>query len=446
MNFNSQTSDGSVSVKSLSDRRAAMRTFFTLYLVSLFILVVIGWSRGLHRPPEGDQLEYYNGAVSISRGNGYALIPQQSADGMPHLSAFRMPGPSLILALAFRIFGTGVSVARLCPAFFAAFAAPLMYLYARQATTTAAAALISSLLFLLHPVWNFMGSEVLSEPFFVPGLLLSLWLTGRAFQSQSSAMAQPDRENARPPAAGHAIWLLAGLSWGVTALIRPQGLPLVALIALLAVWRGAWRAGAVLVLGVVLLLSPWAIRNFMDFGRFEFLETVSGETFLGCNNPYVLSEPAMHGMWISPMRVPEYRARLANVHDDFQRRNIQNQIAFRFLKDNLASVPRLLVYKVWRWLTPITGSGGLTRILVLCWYGLFLLLMLMGAPLGVFKRSTPLSIALLCTFTFFVVTIAYWGLLTRGRMILELIWLPWAASGTIALCARSSWLSRTIKP
>jgi hypothetical protein len=181
------------------------------------------------------------------------------------------------------------------------------------------------------------------------------------------------------------------------------------------------------------MLLPWMIRNFIQFHRIEPLETVSGETFLGANTPRVLSDPSLHGMWISPMGIPQYRQRLASVHDEFQRRDIQRQIAWQFLSDTRASIPRLTIYKLWRWLTPITGSAGMVRWIVLATYGLLLALLLIGISLRVYQPSIELKLAILCTISLFVSTIVYWGILTRGRMLLEFIWIPWACAAACRL-------------
>jgi 4-amino-4-deoxy-L-arabinose transferase-like glycosyltransferase len=401
-----------------SERRTPW-ILLSLFLASLLIRGAVGSALGFYTRLESDEQEYYNPAVSLSQGSGYRMVPQQSPDGIPRLTAYRVPGPSLIIALAFKILGSGLPVARWVSVFAGAMAAPLMYLFARQFTTLPVA-ILSAVACSLHPVWTYMAPAIASEPFFVPGLLLSLWLTVKAFQS-------------RPRLA-----LLAGLAWGVTALMRPHALPIVCLITLLALWRGRWALAAMLILGVAVAVVPWGVRNYLDFGRFYLLETASGETFLGSNNPRVLSDPALHGMWIPPMRVPEYRQRLANVHDDFERRDLQNAIGRQFLKDHPTSIPKLLVYKLWRWLTPLTGSAGAIRLMVLGSYGLLLLLLAIGVPLGVFKHSLPLDLVLICTFAFFVLTLVYWGNLTRGRMPLEIIWIPWAVSTLCALFSNRS--------
>lgn len=216
-------------------------------------------------------------------------------------------------------------------------------------------------------------------------------------------------------------------------LTRPHALPMLVLIVLLALVSRRWKIACLHVVAFLVMILPWTVRNYIVFHRFESLETCSGETLLGANNPYVLSNPALHGMWISPLGIPQYRSRLKSVHDDFQRSELQRSIALQFLRGHPTEIPRLVVYKLWRWLTPITGSRGAVRWLVLLSYGSLLALLALGLPLGVFKPTIELKLALLCTLALAVSTMVYWGNLTRGRIPLEFIWLPWACAAACRL-------------
>jgi len=35
-------------------------------------------------------------------------------------------------------------------------------------------------------------------------------------------------------------------------------------------------------------------------------------------------------------------------------------------------------------------------------------------------------LVLIWTFVLIGITVVYWGILTRGRLLLELVWIPWA--------------------
>jgi hypothetical protein len=409
------TASASTGSVPLAPRKSAVFWSIMLLLIGSFcIRLAMGSFLGIGAKLESDEHEYYAAAASVARGDGYRLVAQQSADGRPQFTAFRLPGPSLMMALAFKISRESIPTARLASIVFGAIAAPLMFLFARQFVSPTAA-LLSGIAVALNPVWNFMALGIDSEPYFVPLMLAALWLTALSWR-RSTGLA-----------------LLAGIAWGLAMLMRPHALPMAFLIGCLALANRRWMFAVLLIAGFSAILLPWTIRNFIQFHRFEPLETVSGETFLGANNPRVLSDPSLHGMWISPMGIPQYRQRLASVHDEFQRRDIQRQIAWQFLGDNRAGIPRLVIYKLWRWLTPITGSAGMVRWVVLATYGLLLALLMIGVPLRVYQPTIEFKLAVLCSISLFVSTIVYWGILTRGRMLLEFIWIPWACAAACRL-------------
>jgi hypothetical protein len=59
-----------------------------------------------------------------------------------------------------------------------------------------------------------------------------------------------------------------------------------------------------------------------------------------------------------------------------------------------------------------------------------------GLVLRVFHGDVRLYLAIAASSPFFIVTIVSWGILTRGRLPLEAIWLPWAAAVAVALWNR----------
>ena len=95
-----------------------IRPILCLFLVALLARVAGAAIIGISYPMDNDEPEYYYPAVHILKGEGYRKVPQQSPDGVAHLTAYRMPGPSLMLALGFSIFGESVATARLISAVF----------------------------------------------------------------------------------------------------------------------------------------------------------------------------------------------------------------------------------------------------------------------------------------------------------------------------------------
>ena len=112
------------------------------------------------------------------------------------------------------------------------------------------------------------------------------------------------------------------------------------------------------------MAAPWLIRNEQLFGS-PLLATESGETFLGSNNPYVVGDLALcTACGRSPNAIPEYRKAIEFDYNEVEHNQIQNQIAFYPLNPARGSL-LAFCYKLERWLTPITVSGGLVRLLVI---------------------------------------------------------------------------------
>jgi hypothetical protein len=282
-----------------------------------------------------------------------------------------------------------------------------MYLWTLRVAPRGAA-LFAGLACAFYPTYIYYSLRIFSEPYFIPMFLLSLVLTIPAIESAKSWPAS-----------------LAGIAWGLTVMIRPHALPIAGLISLYLAYHKKWLRGALVALGVFVFLTPWLIRNQLVLGHPVLLATESGETLLGANNPYVYDDPALHGMWLSPMKVPEYAERLRPVRDEVERSRLQSEIAMDYLRRNPNKIPILGYYKLRRWLTPITVSRGLIRVIVLASYGTLLVLLILSSFLRVFSRSAALDIALIATFVFLAVSAVYWGGLTRGRLPLEILWIPW---------------------
>lgn len=92
----------------------------------------------------------------------------------------------------------------------------------------------------------------------------------------------------RKPSAGRAA--VAGGSLALAALCRPGLLVWTAAAAILLSayaqpWSSRWKVLAAFTLAAVLVLSPWAIRNQIRFGRPIFTTTHGGYTLLLGNNP-----------------------------------------------------------------------------------------------------------------------------------------------------------------
>ncbi len=113
-------------------------------------------------------------------------------------------------------------------------------------------------------------------------------------------------------------WLAAGVLVGLTALARPNGIYALAAVVIWAVV--AVRSGmlplkraalgvALLALGMVLVLAPWTVRNYVvTGGAFVPLTTMDGTVIAGSYSDGALSYTGYKGAWVNPLLVPDFRA------------------------------------------------------------------------------------------------------------------------------------------
>ncbi len=386
----------------------------TAWVVALFVLALIarlgaGWLMKVNEPEAGSDEEWYYAIItSLARGEGFSAIGQQSPDGVPRPTARYMPVPLFLMSLGVRLFGGGPLTCRLVAMTFGSLSAPLLFLFARHVTRFVPA-LLAAVACALYPTWVFHSVGILTEPFFVPAVLLALLLTVRELDAPAP----------RNPMA-------AGLSWGLAILTRVHALPMLALITPYVIYRKKYRLALGLVAGMAAFLTPWFVRNLTVLGHPIVLSTEGGETFLGSNNPYVVADGRHYGMWVAPTGIPEYRDRLRPIEDEYRRDRAQYAIGMRYLAERPEVIPHLVLSKWARWLTPVTQTGGMIRVTVLATYGLILVLLAVGAARGLYRGSAGLHLVLLCTAAQVIVTAVYWGNLLRGRLPLEVLWMTWA--------------------
>lgn len=401
--------------------RHRMRTLMGLYILALVIRAAAGGAIGMQNELDGDELEYFNAAVNLVSGRGYALVPQGIETDIPKLTAFRMPGPSLVMAASMAVFGIDVQVTRIVAILISSLSVPLMFCFAAKFTERRTA-LLAAFVCAVYPTWVFNSVTVKSEPYFVPMLLISLMCSVRAAETMTIT-------------GGTRV----GILWGLTALIKPFGLPMMGLTALYLGGRSRcrrWSPSIAVGIAFCVTLSPWVIRNYTVFGQFVPLATEGSETFLGANNPYVAADPVLRGVWISPMRIPEYADALRPYPEELERAAARYRIALDYLKSDPGMIPKLMWWRIRRFFTPLTGSDGIVRIVVLCTYGTLMLLLAAGVILRVFRSTTQLHFVLLWVFAQMVVTAVYCGGLIRGRMLMEVVLLPWGAICAVALAGR----------
>jgi 4-amino-4-deoxy-L-arabinose transferase-like glycosyltransferase len=394
-------------------RRVALACILS-YVLALGVRLGIAELHGLNSPfpPPSDEQTYYLRAQNLAQGKGYV---QPGHDGVLRPTAYQVPGAPLIMAASIRAFGNEPRSIRLAAVLISSLSAALMILFALEMSSFAVAT-AAGVVCAVYPSWVFFSASGFTEPYFVPFLIAALWLSTLAMRRHSSWLA-----------------LAVGAMWGATGLIRPVAVPMAGLVVGYFLCRKkSLRPAALIALGCAIVLSPWLIRNEALFGH-PILANEGGETFLGSNNPYALADPADHGLWVAPWLIPEYHAQMAPMRDELKENQLEYRIAIEFLKSHPGAIPKLVVHKLARALTPVTHTPGSVRYMVLASYGTLLLLLFVGITRRDLCSCPALHLVLLWSFVLCAITAVYWGNLLRGRLPLEIPWIPWASAVAVEL-------------
>ncbi len=210
---------------------------------------------------------YWALAAKIQRGEPFEVLYYGA---LPHF-ALRTPGYPLFLAACRVVFGARLLPVRLIQA---ALGAWCLWLLARLVTRALPSAvdepgkrwsipLIAATIAAVDPFVVSNSALVLTEALFLPLMLLAQWGLAVLWGEGLS----------RRGAIGWA--LMTGAASGAAVLVKPSWalyVPLALVIWVMLGGRSGWREavwrGALIALGLVVVMAPWWVRNARIYGRF----------------------------------------------------------------------------------------------------------------------------------------------------------------------------------
>jgi 4-amino-4-deoxy-L-arabinose transferase-like glycosyltransferase len=217
------------------------------------------------RAPVYDAQGYASIAANLERGEGFTL-----GDGATQPASNYSPGLPLLAGGIYKLTG-GVHerFVRLVLALIGSLSVLFAYLIGRRLSGPVAG-LIGAAAVAVYPALLEYQGMLMSEPL-AAGLLSGAVL----------AMLWADACGARVHARR---WLVPGLLLGALALTRPEYLAISFPVAVAVLarhgWDG-WRDGLVqavfLLVGLILLVAPWTVRNEVALGRFVPISTGGGQ-------------------------------------------------------------------------------------------------------------------------------------------------------------------------
>lgn len=241
-------------MKTASNNRIALLTILMLAF-ALRLGVAVWWqARVGEQFAFGDSLSYWSLAASLSEGEPYVY-------GSYDAKIFRTPGYPLLLAPLFWLWGgqPPLMAARMLGVICGTLGVWGVWWLARQLFGTRAGN-VAGVLAAIYPGAVAMSALVLSESVFCPLIILQLAIWVAAW-----------REQRRGRAIVLALW--AGVVAGLATLVRPEWLlftPFALTVGLLLCRNRSrqLRLGAVTMLTMIVVMTPWWIRNATVSGRF----------------------------------------------------------------------------------------------------------------------------------------------------------------------------------
>jgi 4-amino-4-deoxy-L-arabinose transferase-like glycosyltransferase len=264
---------------------------------------------------------YFERGASIARGDGYAV------EGVP--TAYWPVGYPAALGAFFSVTGPSVVAGKSLNLALSLAVVALTFLLGRRLFDERAVAAVAAGIVAVHPAFVAYSGVLASEPLYTALTLAGLY-----------ALAAPERPRAA----------VGGALFGLATLVRPQAalLPFIGLLCRRASLerRVFWSSVAVVAVGLVLVLTPWLVRNQAVFGRLVFVSTNGGDNLL------IGHHPGATGRYRNPV---EIEPRLAGL-DEGERDGSSRRLAVGHVRRDPGSVLRTAPAKLAE--TFLTGTDA----------------------------------------------------------------------------------------
>ncbi len=227
--------------------------------------VALWYRTGQQNHISADGTLYYEIAGNVTAGRGFRLNGE--------LTSRRPPGYPLFLAFMIKFFDFPLSV-YIAQAVLSAGTCVLVYFLTKQIFDENSAILAAAFMAVDYASIRQVVS-VMSEVLFVFFLIAGFFYFYKARDSRK----------------GH-HFLLSGIFMAAALLVREVILYFIPLfVAVLWIWKKQWKITTRMlvfyILGILLMISPWSIRNSLLYGKPVLFGTTAGHTLYFGNNPTV---------------------------------------------------------------------------------------------------------------------------------------------------------------
>lgn len=261
--------------------RAAVAALAAILLLGLGLRLAEAWDG---RAPVYDAQGYTRIAANLEQGNGFTLGPEATQPASNY-----SPGIPLLVAGIYAVSGgEDERLARIVLALLGTLAVLVAYLIGRRLSGVPAGLAGAGVVAIYPALLEYQGmlmGEPLAATLLSGAVLAMLWADAPGARVLSRGRGvranRPPHPNPTPPARG---WLVSGLLLGALVLVRPEYLAIsipIAIVIFARRGRDGWRTGLVqalvMMLGLVLVVAPWTVRNAVALDRFVPVSTGGGQ-------------------------------------------------------------------------------------------------------------------------------------------------------------------------
>lgn len=284
-------------------------------------------------PTIGDAETYHLLANNLAEGKGY-IRPH---DPEPTATAEFPPLFPAVLSLASLAGLDSIQAHKLFTSLFGVATVVLVGLLGRRVGGPALG-LTAALLAASYPMLFQVDGALMAESLYVPLVTATLLCTYWAIEGHTDGRSSLRR------------WALAGGLCGLAALTRTEALLLAPLVVVpeavkhtAAAWSRRLVPGVVAMAAMVLVISPWLVRNYLTFDRFVPISNNSGTLIAGANCEPTFFGP-MRGQWRLDCITSIDTAGLNEAETSAEYR----RVGLEYANDNRDQVPTVVAARVLR--------------------------------------------------------------------------------------------------
>lgn len=273
----------------------------------------------------------------------------------------------------------------------------------------------------IHPLLVATDMTLLSEPLYAAVVAGALLCAVKLRETRGAAWA-----------------VTLGVCLGLATLTRSEAVFLIPLLGLAAVWGGSrwvhWRGFGIVAVCAALTISPWAIRNWSEFGR-PLLSTNYGNLIGATNNQAAYYDSRVIG-GLGSCQAPPTKGEVAQA--DYCAKKGERYAVRHFVRWPVVVPFRVMrAWSLWAPFNDTPGTVGRSGVLQDLGIALTWVLMLLSVPGAIALRRARGHLAVLLAPIVFVIVVAA---LTYGTARLripgDLALSVLAANGLAAIAAR----------